>query len=216
MTEAMKRLRALQERRSRERGRMAELALVDELSDEQRSELGHNRARHRRFGAPDSRRAKSPSTTKTPNSAPPAPAARQPEGDAEQRERAELRGRVSLGRYVAAAVELRSADGAEAEYNAAADIPLVGRMGGTAFPLELLAPPLEQRATTDTDTQTMPRRWLDRLFRRRLGGSRRSHHGKRPGRRGELPGYDRGAPRLRSAAGARRRPMQPGPSAQAN
>ena len=39
MTPAQKRLRELRDRQSRERGRMAELALVDELSDEQRSEL---------------------------------------------------------------------------------------------------------------------------------------------------------------------------------
>ena len=39
MTAAQKRLRELRERQSKERGRMAELALVDELSEEQRSEL---------------------------------------------------------------------------------------------------------------------------------------------------------------------------------
>ena len=66
--------------------------------------------------------------------------------------------------YVAAATEQRSADGAEAEYNAAIGI------AGNRFPLELLAPPEqraardETRATTDADIQTMPRRWLDRLF----------------------------------------------------
>ena len=39
MTNAQKRLRDLRDRQSRERGRMAELSLVDELGDEQRSEL---------------------------------------------------------------------------------------------------------------------------------------------------------------------------------
>ncbi len=39
MTEAMRRLRELRERQSKERGRMAELSLVDELTNEQRSEL---------------------------------------------------------------------------------------------------------------------------------------------------------------------------------
>ena len=39
MTEAQKRLRDLRDRQSRERGRMAELAIVDDLTDEQRSEL---------------------------------------------------------------------------------------------------------------------------------------------------------------------------------
>ena len=87
-----------------------------------------------------------------------------PVGDAEDRERAELRVKVKLGGYVAAAIEQRSADGAEAEYNAALGI------GANRFPLELLAPPeqraarAEDRETTGVDTQTMPRTWLDRLF----------------------------------------------------
>ena len=91
-------------------------------------------------------------------------AARQPEGDAETRERTELRNKVKFSSYVAAAIEQRSADGAEAEFNAALGI------AGNRFPLELLAPPeqraarVETRATTDVDTMTTPRRWLDRLF----------------------------------------------------
>ena len=39
MTSAQKRLRDLRDRQSRERGRMAEFSLVDELSNEQRSAL---------------------------------------------------------------------------------------------------------------------------------------------------------------------------------
>ena len=39
MTPTQKRLRDLRDRQSRERGRMAELSLLDELTDEQRSEL---------------------------------------------------------------------------------------------------------------------------------------------------------------------------------
>ena len=39
MTPAQRRLRNLRDRQSRERGRMAELSLVEELTDEQRSEL---------------------------------------------------------------------------------------------------------------------------------------------------------------------------------
>ena len=78
-------------------------------------------------------------------------------GDAEDRERAELRSKAKLGGYVAAAIEQRSADGAEAEYNAAVGI------AGNRFPLELLAP-VEDREATGVDTATMPRTWLDRLF----------------------------------------------------
>ena len=39
MTSAQKRLRELKDRQSRERGRMAELSLLESLTDEQRSEL---------------------------------------------------------------------------------------------------------------------------------------------------------------------------------
>ena len=39
MTSNQKRLRELRDRQSKERGRMAELSVVDELNDEQRSEL---------------------------------------------------------------------------------------------------------------------------------------------------------------------------------
>ena len=39
MTSAQKRLRDLRERQSKERGRMAEISLADELSDEHRAEL---------------------------------------------------------------------------------------------------------------------------------------------------------------------------------
>ena len=70
-----------------------------------------------------------------------------------------------MGRYVQAAIEMRSVDGAEGELNAAVGI------GSNRFPLELLALPTkraaaeqEDRATTAVDTQTMPRTWLDRLF----------------------------------------------------
>ena len=53
-------------------------------------------------------------------------------------------------------------DGAEAEFNAA--LGIAEGKNGTRFPLELLAPPAETRATTDAETVTTPRRWLDRLF----------------------------------------------------
>ena len=136
---------------------MAELALVDELNDEQRAELDTIER-----GTPDLERqlraAQVAVDDEEAEQRAAGAAARAPEGDAEDRERAELRSRVRLGNYVAAAVEQRSADGAELEYNAALGI------AGNRFPLELLAPPVEVRATSDTDTQTTPRRWIDRLF----------------------------------------------------
>ena len=75
---------------------------------------------------------------------------------AEQREVIELRAKSSVSSYVNAAVEMRSVDGPEAEYNAALKI------GKDQFPLGLLAP--EQRQTTDTDVSTKQGTWLDRLF----------------------------------------------------
>ena len=157
MTPAQKKLKELRERQSRERQKMAELGLVDTLTDEQRSELDGIEG-----GTPDlERQLRAAQVAVEQEEAEQREAgahARPPEADAEARELAELRGRIRLGRYVAAAVEQRSADGAELEYNQARGI------AGNRFPLELLAPPVEHRATTDTDTQATPRRWLDRLF----------------------------------------------------
>ena len=156
MTEAQKRVRELMAEQSRERQRMAELAATAELTDETRSELDTLEK-----GTPDLERkiraarqveeaeadaaAETRETTTTTETA-------------DERELRELRGRVKLSGYVTAAIEQRAADGAEAEYNAARGI------AGNRLPLEMLAPPLETRATTDTDTATTPRRWLDRLF----------------------------------------------------
>ena len=157
MTPAQKRLRELRERASKERQRMAELANEESLTDETRAELDRIEA-----GTPDLERqlraAQKAVDAEEAEQRAAGAAARQPEGDAEDRERSELRAKVRLSGYVAAAVEQRGADGAEAEYNAALGI------AGNRFPLELLAPPVEERATTDTNTTTTPRRWLDRLF----------------------------------------------------
>ena len=168
MTPIQKRLRDLKNRQSTERGKMAELSIVDELTDEQRGELDTIER-----GTPDLERQLRAATVAVETEESEQRAAGptgDPGGDAEDRERAELRGKITLGRYLAAAVEMRAADGAEAEYLAALDMPLIGRTGGPAFPLELLAPPerraarAEDRATTDVDTVTTPRTWLDRLF----------------------------------------------------
>ena len=159
MTSLQKQLKALRERQSKERQRMAELAVADSLTDETRAELDQLET-----GVPDLERQlraaqsaveaeESEQRTAGPNND-----GGDGEGDAEDREIRELRGKVKLSGYVSAAIEQRSADGAELEYNQARSI------AGNRFPLELLAPAIEQRATTDTDTTTTPRRWLDRLF----------------------------------------------------
>ena len=163
MTKAQKTLRDLKARQSKERGRMAELGAAETLTDETRAELDGIEA-----GTPDLERQLRAATvaveTEESEQREAGKAGDTPAGDAEDRERAELRAKIGLGRYVAAAVEMRGADGAEAEYNAALGI------AGNRFPLELLAPPerrakrTEDRATTDADTTLMPRTWLDRLF----------------------------------------------------
>ena len=76
---------------------------------------------------------------------------------AESREFRELRSKVGLNKYISAASEKRAVDGAELEFNQALKI------GAHKFPLEILAP-IEERATTDTDTAVGVSRWLDRLF----------------------------------------------------
>ena len=154
MTAAQNRLRELRARQSKERGRMAELAVADTLTDETRAELDAIEN-----GIADSeRQIRAATVAVEQEEAEQRTAAPSDDGDAEGRELRDLRAKVKLSSYVAAAVEQRSADGAEAEYNAARNIT------GNRFPLELLAPPIEVRATTDTDTVTTPRRWLDRLF----------------------------------------------------
>ena len=160
MTPTQKKLRELRERQSKERGRMAELAVAAELTDETRAELDTIET-----GTPDLERQLRAATvaveTEETEQRDAGADARQPEGDTEDRERLELRSKAKLGSYVVAAIEQRAATGAEAEFNAALGI------SGNRFPLELLAPPeqrTEDRAVTAIDTQTMPRTWLDRLF----------------------------------------------------
>ena len=160
MTKAQKTLRDLRNRQSKERGKMAELGAAESLTDETRAELDTIEA-----GTPDLERQLRAATVAVETEESEQRAAGDtPAGDAEDRERAELRGKVKLGSYVAAAIEQRSADGAEAEYNAALGF------AGNRFPLEILAPPeqraarVEDRQATAVDTATMPRTWLDRLF----------------------------------------------------
>ena len=154
MTAAQKKFRELRERQSRERQKMAEFGLSESLTDEQRSELDGIEA-----GTPDLERllraAQAGVDQEDAEQRTAAPGDN--DGDAEDRDLQNLRSKVKLSGYVSAAVEQRAADGAEGEYNAARHI------AGNRFPLELLAP-VEQRATTDADTLTTPRRWLDRLF----------------------------------------------------
>ena len=154
MSPAQIKLRELRDRQSKERGRMAELAVADNLTDETRAELDTIER-----GTPDlERQLRAATVAVEQEEAEQRTAAPSDDGDAEGRELRDLRAKVKLSGYVAAAIEQRSADGAEQEYNQARGI------AGNRFPLELLAPPIEVRETTDADVVTTPRRWLDRLF----------------------------------------------------
>ena len=164
MTAAQKKLRELRDRQSKDRGRMAELAIVDELTDETRSELDTIER-----GIPDvERQLRAAQVAVEQEESEQREAGKNGEGndllDTEDRERAELRAKARMGRYVQAAIEMRSVDGAEGELNAAVGI------GANRFPLEMLVPReqravrTEDRAVTAAETQTIPRTWLDRLF----------------------------------------------------
>ena len=137
MSPAQKKLRELRDRQSRERGKMAELGLADELTDETRAELDgieagtadlerQLRAAQVAVDAED-RAAIIETGTAT--------------GDAEQRERVELRSRASVGRYLTAALRGRAPDGAEAELQQAASVD--------GIPIELWERPAEQRQTEE-------------------------------------------------------------------
>ena len=151
MTEAQTKLRELLDKQSRDRQRALELSKGDTLTDEARTELADIETRAADL-EPQIRAARGAVADEQ---------AADPKdlGDPETRERLELRSRVTIGSYMQAAIDGRGVDGAEAEFN-----QLVGLRAAGAFPLELLAPPVEVRATTDTDSQTTQGRWIDRLF----------------------------------------------------
>ncbi len=140
MTDAQKRLRELREKQSKERQRMAELSLVDELSDEQRSELDTIEK-----GTPDLERQIRAATIALEQEEKESEVKTTDKPDAEQRERMELRSKASLTNYLTAALSGRQVDGAESELRAAAGI-------SDGIPLELWDVPqeIEQRADTAT------------------------------------------------------------------
>ena len=138
MTTAQKRLRELRERQSKDRGRMAELAVLDDLTDEQRSELDEIEK-----GTPDLERQIRAATVALEDEEKAAETTKANEPDAELRERRELRSKASLTEYLLARMQGRMLAGAEAELQTAAEV----RDG--AIPLELWNTPdtIEQRQT---------------------------------------------------------------------
>lgn len=141
MTKAQKRLAELRERQSKERQRMAELSLAESLTDETRSELDRIEQ-----GTPDLERQLRAAQTAVDAEAESATVEdRHTGGDAENRERLELRGRASLGRIFAAVVGGKRLTGADEEYRAAIECD-EGEIPMDLFERE----PVEQRADAVT------------------------------------------------------------------
>ena len=134
MTNAQKRLRDLRDRQSRERGRMAELSLIDELGDEQRSELDAIEK-----STPDLERQLRAAGVALEIEEKETETRAATEPDAERRERVELRSKAQLTTYFLNAARGRMADGAESELQAAAGV------SGHGIPLELWDVPIERR-----------------------------------------------------------------------
>ena len=134
MTSAQRRLRDLRDRHSRERGRMAELSLVDALSDEQRSELDTIEK-----STPDLERELRAATVALEDEEKETETRAVNDPDTEQRERIELRSKAQLTTYFLNAARGRMADGAESELQAAAGV------SGHGIPLELWDVPIERR-----------------------------------------------------------------------
>ena len=155
MTKIQSALRALRERQSKERGRMAELATAENLTDETRSELDTIEARSLRTWNAKSGRQPPRSRPKRLSNAPLPRATWPPIKMAKTANALELRSKaVRLGRmYSVAAIEQRAADGAELELNTTPQ--WASREIG--FLLELLA-------TTETRAAGTPRTALQRTW----------------------------------------------------
>ena len=133
MTAAQKRLRELRDRQSRERGRMAELSLLDSLDTETRAELDDIEK-----GTPDLERQLRAAATAV-DTEDRAAVVETAEGDTDP-ERVELRSRASIGRFLLGAGKT---SGAEAELQAELGLD------SNQIPMEMWAPPAETRAATE-------------------------------------------------------------------
>ena len=134
MIPSQKRLRDLRDKQSRERGRMAELSLIDELGDEQRSELDAIEK-----STPDLERQLRAAVIALEIEEKETETRAATDPDAEQRERIELRSKAQLTNFFLNAARGRMADGPESELQAAAGV------SGHGIPLELWDVPIERR-----------------------------------------------------------------------
>ena len=135
-------------RASEIRQRLNELGGAEELGDEERAEIETLRTE---YGEVETRQRAlitaedAAETTTTTESS-------------EERELRELSEAVEFRNYIDAAVDRSPLTGAEKDYNAALDL------GMDRFPLELLAPDVEERAAVDGDAARTQQSWIDRVF----------------------------------------------------
>ena len=146
MIPTQKRLRDLRDQQSRERGRMAELSLIDELGDEHRSELDAIET-----STPDLERQLRAAVIALEIEEKETETRAATEPDAEQRERIELRSKAMLTNYFLSAARGRMTDGAESELQAAAGI------SGHGIPIELwdVAQPERRSAEGERETRAI-------------------------------------------------------------
>ena len=159
---------------------MAELAATDALTDETRAELDTLES-----GTPDLERQLRAARQVAEAEAEGTAEVRETTETGEDRELRELRSKVQLSGYVSAAIEQRSADGAEAEYNQARGI------AGNRFPLELLSPPEQREVTGRRHRDDAENVVGSAVFRHRCRGRRRQLS-KRAARADEPPRYHDG------------------------
>ena len=125
---------------SEQRSKLAELAALEELTDEQRGQLDTLSAAHQ-----DTERQLRAAIAAEGDDVRDA----DPEVDPEVRERMELRSKASVGAFLAAALSGRLPGGPEAEYGAALGVP-AGHIPLDAF--EVDRPAAEERAVTPAPT----------------------------------------------------------------
>ena len=140
MTPAQKRLRELRDRQSRERQRMAELSLLDDLDTETRAELDTIEK-----STPDLERQLRAAAVAVETEDRDSVIDTGPGAAGEDPARAELRSRCSVGSFILSALQGRQIAGAEAE--------LVSELGLTAgqVPLEIFEPEKRDISLSPTD-----------------------------------------------------------------
>ena len=148
-------------RQSQIRKKVAELTALDEPTDEQRAET---RSLTGEFQSNEERLQAIILTSPEPETE---TVEQRFSDDGQSKEVRELREAVSIADYAAAALEQRAAQGAAADLNAALGVP------GNYFPLSVLAPEVEERASVDGNPANRPQPWVNRVFNdaaaRRLG-----------------------------------------------